>query len=71
MRSENKLSVDIIDPVIAQVSLNMPSKNIPIAKAGDTVELSFQVPNGDDRPLSSRIQFNGLHDNTNNPIGFE
>ena len=37
-----QIIVDIIDPVIAQVSLNMPSKNIPIAKAGDTVELSFQ-----------------------------
>ena len=37
-----QIIVDIIDPVIAQVSLNMPSKNIPIAKAGDTVELTFK-----------------------------
>ena len=48
VENTKQIIVDIIDPVIAQVSLNMPSKNIPIAKAGDTIELSFQAPNTDD-----------------------
>ena len=32
----NEITVDIIDPVISQVSLSIRDKNIPIAKAGDT-----------------------------------
>ena len=62
--NRNTITVDIIDPVIAQVSLNIPSKNIPIAKANDTVQLSYRVPHLLDIELATRVRFNGISEDT-------